>query len=78
MPPAVVPATAAARQGTNVCYAFNAGQCQDGACPRNFLHRCSICNATHAACEVTPCKDKIDASGRPIKFSRKGVGKGGK
>ena len=75
-PPPAAPAAPAAKQNL-VCFAFNAGQCPGTVCPRSFVHRCSICSGPHSAFDTPTCKDKIDATGRPLKTGRKG-GKGGK
>ena len=61
-----------------MCFAFNAGKCKGTTCPRGFEHRCSICGAEHAAFAVAACRDKVDGSGRPIKYKKGKKAKGGK
>ena len=75
-PPPALPAQPKGAPPT-VCYSFNVGKCQSTTCPRGFVHRCSICGALHPANTVPSCKGKIDAAGKPIRYTKKKT-KGGK
>ena len=78
-PPAqpAAPAQPGQPKKIGACYDFNAARCTgiDETCPAGFAHRCSVCGMRHMACKTPGCREKVDASGRPL-AQGKGKGRG--
>ena len=68
------PPPAPPKAGTGVCFAYNLGTCTAGAACR-YPHRCSVCGVEHPAFSTSPCRDKIDAVGRPTRAGRRAAAK---
>ena len=59
-----------------ICHAWNSGNCVDGKCPAQRIHKCSICGKNHRSIDCGPGQDKDGKRRRNDRKEKDGKGLG--